>query len=328
MILDYLQPFYPEETYTDETLDINNWTIHELPDQFLGSKGRRVGIYFGGLDALEWMTPNFETDLSFYYPEKQLFLKGDYEKAFIRDEYLDPGRDKMRTDYYNVYIGGNYPFVQTKNTHALSDQRVLLIHDSFSFPLISFLSLVFREVDSIDPRSYRDMTMTEYADRMRPDLVIMALAPYADIINDEVFFRFSNGNDALFSEDSRLITEQTITLEKSGEDVNFAELNASFENEKYYTLYVPDVRVTDGEAEAFSAALYDIETHKTVNETIMETEYCSRFGDCSWTFQTPWTGSENLRLIIYAGIAGETKGIGLQLPDVRLSERETIGGTD
>ena len=193
-IIEYMKLLFPEESYDCAALDISNWTIHEVPDQFLGSLGRRVGVYFRGLDALQYMTPNFETKISFSYPLEKTYIEGDFEKALIREGYLEPGKDKLHTDYFFVYIGNNYPFVITKNEQPVSDQKVLLIHDSYALPIIAFLSTIFKEVDSIDPRSYasyyQDIPIKDYVEQSQPDIVIMALSPYPGVINHRDTFTF------------------------------------------------------------------------------------------------------------------------------------------
>ena len=193
-IMDHLQQLFPDESYSGEALNTGSWTVHEIPNQFLGSFGRRVGVFFRGSDDLQWLTPDFETEISFSYPLEDIYLKGDFEHTMIRKEYLEPEMNKLHTDNYFVYIGDNYPFTRTENYMPLSDQKVLLLHDSYSLPVIAFLSTVFREVDAIDTRSYADyypeMPVKTYVEQNRPDIVIMALSPYPDVINHKNTFRF------------------------------------------------------------------------------------------------------------------------------------------
>ena len=193
-IVSHTAELFPGENFSGDAVNSENWTVRELKDQFLGSFGRRVGIYFRGMDDLQWLTPNFRTKLSFSYPLENIKLEGNFEDTLIRKEYLEPGGDKLHTDYFFVYIGDNYPFFTTKNLKPLSDKKVLMIHDSYSLPVIAFLSTVFREVDAIDPRSYADyypeMPIKKYVEQTHPDIVIMALSPYPDVINHKNTFHF------------------------------------------------------------------------------------------------------------------------------------------
>ncbi len=103
MIMEKIQALYSDEYFPPEIMDIENWTVHEIQDQFLGTWGKRVGQYFIGLDPLEYITPNFETDVSLSVPNKKRFSKGDYSKAFLQAKYMEPGGDKLHTVHYDIY---------------------------------------------------------------------------------------------------------------------------------------------------------------------------------------------------------------------------------
>lgn len=290
LIMEHLQKLFPEENLSGGLFDDNRWTIHEMTDQFLGSMGRRVGPLFSGVDDLEWLTPNFETDLSFYCPDPELFFAGDYETAFVRDIYLEPGLNKMRADNYFVYVGDNYPLVRTRNLDAPSEKKVLLLHDSYCIPVITYLSLAFREVNSIDTRYYEETSVKEFINWNRPDIVIMALSPYPNVIDHDNLFVFSNGYDRFLSGQIPVLDGKNLELQDG------AVLLDGFENEQVYSLHVPHIRVTDGNVKAVFADLYDPINEEIVSGTVMEPEYCSAYGDCEWIFRTPVRGSENLQL--------------------------------
>lgn len=321
ILMEHLQTLFPEENYMTDVMDLQNWSIHEIPEQFLGSRGRRVGVYYAGLDPLEWMTPDFPTNVSFYYPQDRLFLKGNYEKAFIREQYLEPGGNKLETDYYNVYLGNNYPYVQTRNSTPASDQKVLLIHDSFGLPVISFLSLIFREVDSIDPRSYEGLSIKEFTDQMRPDIVIMAMAAYPDVINDEKFFTFTNGRDEFLSEEKILLTETSVKIMA---ETDHKIACSSFENGKYYTISFPIIETAGSPADSVLFELYDPASDSVISRTIADTEYCSKYGDCQWTIKTPRTGSEKLQLIISGNNSDGQDNPNITIPNLQIFERTIL----
>ena len=166
-----------------------DWEIREIPDQFLGSLGKRVGPLFAGPDTLEWMEPRFETELSFFVPEDDRFVSGSYEDVFLMPEYMEPGGDKMDINHYEIYTGGDHALTQSRNPGAPADMKLLLIEDSYMLPLKTFFAMAFREVDAIDPRTYTDSSVYEYIDRTRPDLVITALTPGS--FEYRQYFRFS-----------------------------------------------------------------------------------------------------------------------------------------
>ncbi len=323
IIMEHLAELYPEENFPHDILDITKWTIHEIPEQFLGSRGKRVGKLFAGLDSLQWMTPDFETDLSMYIPQLGKFVKGNYEDVFIQTEYLQKGLNVQHTNHYSVYIGKDYPLIQIRNPEAPSPLKVLLIKDSYALPLITFFSTMFREVDAVDPRYNFGSSIQEYADRSRPDIVIMATYSAAGI-NGPQFYKFSQNNDRYLKESEFPAKGGSIILAPSENSNNYEVFFGEFKNNRLYTLDIPQIQVTDGKTDAVSAALYDEETGKIISETMFDTAFCSEFGNCRWTVKTPAGRSDHLRLLLYAGMRDHTENTGVIYRDLRLFENETI----
>lgn len=318
MIMTHLKEIYPDEPYDEELMKIENWTIHEMPDQFLGSRGKRVGIYFTGLDALQWITPNFDTALSCYDQGTRLFLDGSYEEVFLRQAFLQPNTDYLHTNNYQVYIGVS-KLLQIKNMQAPSTQRLLIIQDSFGRPLLTFLAMQFREVYVIDARSASSMTIDEYVNRINPDLVLMGHSSIT-LLNNSVF-EFSGQDDDLLSDERILLLETSGSIQPTENRTHNNVLYAEFEDGKYYTAAISEIIVTDGETDGITVALYDRDSKKIIAETILDISYCSQYGDCEWTFQAPESGSGSVQLIIYAGIRGKTDSVGITFPQFKLYER-------
>jgi len=317
MILDYLETIFPGASFKSDIFDEKQWTLHEMPDQFLGSMGRRVGAFFGGVDDLEWITPNFETNLSFYCPDPEIFLTGDYETSFIRNIYLKRGLNKMRADNYFVYVGDNYPLIRTRNTEALSERKLLLIHDSFSIPVLTYLSLAFREVNSIDPRYYDESSIKEFVNWNQPDIVIMALSTYPNVIDHENLFAFSNEQDALLMGDVLLFAEKESDVE------NGTVIFDQFENGQVYTLRIPGFSSDNGVVEAFSVDLYEYDHNEIVSAAVFESEYCNAYSDCEWTFETPVRYNGKLQLRIRYEGASEPDAT-LKLQNLTFSQRTAV----
>ncbi len=297
MIMSHMKELFPEKKFSDEIMNIENWTIHEMPDQFLGSRGKHVGIYFAGIDALQWITPDFDTEFSCYDTHTKNHIHGDYTKAFIREQYLDPAIDKFHAENFNVYIGGDYPLVTIQNMNAPSDQRILMIKDSYDLPLMTFLAAQFREIVTIDPRHYADSSIKEYISRTKPDIVIMSIN--VGHINDISYFKFSSGSDNLLSNNqTRLIDPGSIIAEESSmEDPLF--IFDQLESGKYYTLAIPEITVPEGSAKGLSMMLYNTENKEPVVQTVIDIPWCNKYRDCEWTFRTPEDGIQNYSLLLY-----------------------------
>ena len=322
MLVDHIREFYPEQSFPDDFLSLDSWTIHEIPDQFLGTWGKRVGLYFIGLDSLQYITPNFETDISLSVPKKQRFIKGNYEEAFLLKQYMEPGGNKLHTGHYDIYIGGGYPITQTFNPAAPSDLRILVFKDSYVLPLQTFLSVMFRYVDVIDPRYYTETSLNEYVDRTSPDVVISAFN--AKAISIDNYYEFSNTDDILISEDELIIKNSPLQIENADNQSNYAVYYSGFENEKVYTLYIPKIEITSGTPEAVTLCLYDRNTKKAVLTTSLDVETCNLFGNCKWTFETPESLSKNLELRIYSGFLNRTKNNGIAIEDISLVSNTII----
>ena len=174
--LAYLQAAFPDKTFDATLADSSNWNQTVYEDWFLGSRGKRVGVLFGGVDDLVIYTPKIETDMSFEVPKHHSYYSGSFEDAAIRSSYLD-APDYFNENAYYAYIGGDYPLAHHINKFSKNDLKVLLIKDSFSIPFQAFLSTAVRELDVIDPRYYTDGTVAEYVASSKPDVVIMMVNP-------------------------------------------------------------------------------------------------------------------------------------------------------
>lgn len=192
MIIQCLKERYPDVSYDDYVTDPGNWTVHEIPNHFLGSHGVRVGRYFAGLDALEWMTPDFETNLTLEIPLLKEIRYGDYSEIFIRKEYLEENLDLLHVEPYFVYIGKNYALTHTYNPNASSAQKLLVIDDSYDRPLQTFLAMIFQQVDTIDPRNYKDSSIKKYIDQTHPDIVFLAVSNNRNILTDPGYFHLTD----------------------------------------------------------------------------------------------------------------------------------------
>lgn len=154
--------------------DSKNWERHKKEKWFLGSRGKRVGPFFAGVDSLIWYTPGFRAeDMSCEIPNHNWLYEGDFSDANIRRGYIDE-RDYYSKNSYGVYIGGDYPIVKHRNPHAPNKKKILILKDSFVLPLQAFMSTEFTELDVIDPRHYKE-SIEDYCRENRPDAVIMII---------------------------------------------------------------------------------------------------------------------------------------------------------
>lgn len=177
--------------YDEKYTNINNYTEEIYKDEFLGSKGKRVGItYSGGLDDMPLMYPKFETNLTFSVPSENVERNGQFYDTIFEKEYLKKNNYYLDTPYC-VYTGYDKDLQILKNNNSENGKKVLVIKDSFARVMIPFLSLVCDEVDSIDLRSFDNAELINYIDKSNPDLVIFLYN--ADIYRSDLSDMFDFG---------------------------------------------------------------------------------------------------------------------------------------
>lgn len=158
----------PQGFYTN----LNNYTETTYEQSFLGSLGRRVGKYYGGVDDYTLITPNYETEYSVTInkSDSSTTTEGSFEEAIVKNDLLEDS--DLFTNRYAAYFGADYPEVIVNNELINNDTKVLILKDSFALPFSAFLSTMVEEVRMLDMRYYTDMSLEEYIDAYEPDLVL------------------------------------------------------------------------------------------------------------------------------------------------------------
>ncbi|MBE6023578.1 MAG: hypothetical protein E7231_10145 [Cellulosilyticum sp.] len=171
-VVDYLKAnmgidLDPNNFYTNA----ENYTSKFYEDSFLGSQGRRVGKYYGGVDDYTLMLPNYDTDYSVTINKANASTtaEGTFEDALVKYNLLNT--EDIFTNRYAAYFGADFPEVIVKNKSADNDMKVLIFKDSFGLPFSAFLSTMVGETRLLDTRYY-DGDVQEYIKEYNPDLVL------------------------------------------------------------------------------------------------------------------------------------------------------------
>jgi len=155
--------------------DINEYNVEVLEDFFLGSFGRRTGIFFAGVDDFSVITPKFETDFSVTTPYSgEIDKRGSFEEVIINESRLV--REFFVANPYPAYGYANKGLVQYRNENAPIDLKVLATGDSFSHVSYIYLPLIFSTCDQLDLR-YLEGSFEKYYEEFDPDIVIMLINP-------------------------------------------------------------------------------------------------------------------------------------------------------
>lgn len=154
--------------------DSGNFEFVTYEKTFLGSSGKRTGIYYAGLDDSIFIRPKFDTEISVTIPNRGLDLTGRYEDTAyntdVETDYSHP--DYFNENAYGLYGWGDTSLTQWRNEHAPENARVMLIGESFGNVPFSLMSLYFTSCDELDMRHYTD-NFAEYYASYQPDIVIL-----------------------------------------------------------------------------------------------------------------------------------------------------------
>lgn len=323
VILDYLASEFPDKSFDLSYADISNWNSTVYNDWFLGSLGKRVGALYAGVDDLTVLTPKFETNMSMYVTNHKKFTLGSFEDTVINNGFLDK-KDYFGENPYCVYVGGDYPLVNHINNNATNDLKVLIIKDSFSLPLQSFLSTSVKELDVIDARYFNECSIAEYVDVSKPDIVIMA-------INPSVFRETKYQNFGIDKAEYHInqVKKTEVEIKKSsfeltattGNNYAYTEILGNLEYNTKYTVNIENITSLVGDSEGVTIALYNKDTQKFVSSYVFNLEFCKENG-FEWSFVTPNIKSGNLQILIYAGLHSKTANNSLKYEDITVYKYE------
>lgn len=318
-ILEEVDALLPEKSLDMTYADPDQWEAHTSPALFLGSQGKRVGIYYGGVDDMTYYTPKFDARMSCEVSMNHYrFTQGDYGETILRMENME--RDYFTLSPYCVNIGGDYPLVRHRNAGAPNRMKVLLIKDSFSLPLQAYFSTLFQEVDVVDPRHMKACTVAQYVTMSQPDVVIMMINP--DQYISKGYDSFGAAEAAAWEKKPKkteTVVEKTDVEISAGENLySYAVIGETLEHGKRYTLRFDDVELLEGSTASVTALVYNASTDAGFNYGLFDLEYDKEKG-YSWSFFTPQEGEDQFRLLLYAGIPGETAGMRLRYKGVSLT---------
>ena len=161
----------------------DSWNRNVWKRCFVGTKARRTGCVFGGVDDLIVYTPKFETDMSICIPSRNVSLSGDFRKTVMwcADKIRRRDGNLFKMDAYSMlYIGGIFGVVRQRNNTAPLKLKLMIVGDSYARPLAAFLSTVFSEVITLDQRRFAaSESVAGFLADFKPDLVLQMNSPVA-----------------------------------------------------------------------------------------------------------------------------------------------------
>lgn len=317
-ILNRLHELLPDDNIDLTYAQADQWERHVINDWFLGSWGKRTGIFYAGTDPLIWYTPKFETELSCAVPLHGWLFRGDFTDANLRTQYIEK-KDYYHSSAYCVYIGGDYPLVQHRNLNAPSPLKVMMLKDSFALPVQAYLSTVFQELDVVDPRYFAECTVAEYVELTKPDIVILSMNP--NLFGNKTYRNLGVEDAVSISTEEgayESVVQQDMEIEaRDGGNYNFTTY--PLEANSVYRVAFEAVDILEGQTEGVGLRLYDQTTNTVLKSAIFDLAYCEAANGFTWTFRTPDTKDE-LLLLFYAGIYGSTAENGIIYRNVTIEK--------
>lgn len=160
---------------SDSIYSYSNWDLINTKKEFKGSHSVQIGDKFSNLkDTLYYYVPNFPTHIKADYYSNNCITRriGDFRQTVLFEEYLAAAEKSRYTNLYMICSLGTTTMQKIHNEGAYSNQRILIFADSFGAPIISYLSVLFKDVDVIDLRSYKKGDIKELICKERYDKVV------------------------------------------------------------------------------------------------------------------------------------------------------------
>ena len=154
--------------------DIENFRVVNYPGLFLGSHGRKATLERAEPEDIALLYPRYATDLHYTIPSKEIDQRGDLSITYDMSQ-MEKG-DYYHKSAYTAYGHGDRPLINIENLEEVEDKKILLVKDSFSDHMASFLALGVRQMDVIDLRHFTGSLET-YIRMTEPDVVLLMYTP-------------------------------------------------------------------------------------------------------------------------------------------------------
>lgn len=154
--------------------DLANWQQTDFGKNFLGSQGRRVGRFFGGVDDFVLIEPAFDTQFAVTLKQQngeEVVKQGSFSEVLLDWDMLNDS--DIYSNRYGAYWGADYPLVVADNLNNDDGKRVLIIKDSYSLPYGAFMATMLDELYMVDLRYFDIADLADYIKEIKPDLMLI-----------------------------------------------------------------------------------------------------------------------------------------------------------
>ena len=159
-------------------LQLDQFDTATYEDLFFGDFGRLVGLGNAQADDITTYLPKYPTDITRHSEIRAseggdiIDISGPFETSVLRSDMLERPETGLNKGAYRAY-GLIEAFETLDNNGDCADITVLVLRDSYSEPICSFLSLAVKRVVSADLRYYAG-TAVDLIEEYQPDIVIVS----------------------------------------------------------------------------------------------------------------------------------------------------------
>ncbi len=147
-----------------------------------GAQGRTTTLIESKPEDYTKIVPLFNTNFSISVPSKGIDKTGTYSETLFEEEdflqiknYIDKDFLIKKDAYECAGISNDaLTIIKNNNTTANKDKKILMLQDSFSWYLTSYLACDVGEIDIIYPEAFTG-SIKKYIEKMQPDVVIMIM---------------------------------------------------------------------------------------------------------------------------------------------------------
>ena len=169
-ILKYLNKTFNMD-FNCSLLSKDNFKFTTYPNMFLGSHGKKVTLALTSPEDITIIEPNFETNFETSGLDRVELKRGSYSDVLLNYNELFYD-NPYEGDAYSTYSPPSYIVNLSQN----AKHKILIIHDSFSIPVIPFLATAAKETIHIDIRWENKYSVEKYILNIKPDVVLLAYA--------------------------------------------------------------------------------------------------------------------------------------------------------
>lgn len=153
---------------TDQVIKEENFALQTYPNAYAGPYTKDLGKYYVGVDDYTLIVPTFASE--FDVTRNGVTSSGNFVDMFLDLTVLKNEEDKTKT-----YLNKIDSTSEIKNLKIGNDQKLLVIKDQESDPLIAFLALAFSNVHVIDIETNK-LDLVTYIKTYDPNAVFISIS--------------------------------------------------------------------------------------------------------------------------------------------------------